>query len=50
MVFNSETSTQEVTFESAQQTKVPETSGPRLENFDLGIAYLRNAFVNRDAY
>ena len=47
--FNSETST-EVTFESAQQTKVPETSGPRLENFDLGIAYLRNAFVNRETH
>ena len=47
--FNSETSTA-VTFESAQQTKVPETSGPRLENFDLGIAYLRNAFVNRETH
>ena len=47
--FNSETST-EVTFERAQQTKVPETSGPRLENFDLGIAYLRNAFVNRETH
>ena len=47
--FNSETST-EVTFESAQQTSAPEISGPRLENFDLGIAYLRNAFVNRETH
>ena len=47
--FNSETSTA-VTFESAQQTSAPEISGPRLENFDLGIAYLRNAFVNRETH
>lgn len=47
--FNSETSTA-VTFESAQQTRAPEISGPRLENFDLGIAYLRNAFVNRETH
>ena len=47
--FASETSTS-VTYEGTQRAKVPEISGPRLDNFDTGIAYLRNAFANREEH
>ena len=47
--FASETSTT-VTYEAAQRAKVPEISGPRLDNFDAGMAYLRNAFANREQH
>ena len=47
--FASETS-RAVTYEGTQRAKVPEISGPRLDNFDSGIAYLRNAFANREEH
>lgn len=47
--FASETSSV-VTYNGTQRAKVPEISGPRLDNFDAGIAYLRNAFANREEH